>query len=251
MTKYTNIDDVWDESFDISSYHMDPFGSLKLTSLFELFQDAASKDASRKGFGYHELISDKRYWVLIRAFIRIIRIPKWEEKLRFQTWPKETNGIVAFRDFRIVSQQEEELILGTSTWTQLDIVSRRPVRIDLGERYKPAANRTVGLRKPSKIQQPDDLFWSDSTIVKYSQIDVNFHVNNTRYLEWVLNEIPFELLQEQEVREMEVNFLSEGKLNDLVRVGYKQMSENEWFACVERVEDKQSLYTVKFTFNKR
>jgi len=243
--------EVWDEKFRIASYHTDPFGNLKLTSLFELFQDAAGQDAARKGFGYNELIENNRYWVLLRVKLKIYSIPHWDEGARILTWPKDSNGITAFREFKIKNADDEDIILGTSTWTQLDTQSRRPVRIELSDNYHPVENMNVGLDKASKIKIPQDLNWAEHLVVKYSQIDVNHHVNNTRYLEWVLNELPFDLFKTHQFSDMEVNFLSEGKLGDVVRVGSAKVSENEWFACVQRVGDERVLYSAKFSFDKR
>ena len=101
---------------------------------------------------------------------------------------------------------------------------------------------------PSRVKPPVHPVWKDPIEVKYSQIDINHHINNTRYLEWVLNEIPFAYLQSHLVREMEVNFLTEGHIGDTVRVGIEQKNETDWIACIERVGDQQLLYTVRFKF---
>lgn len=251
MTKqYVAHHEIWEEHFEIASYHMDPFGYLKLSSLFELLQDAASRDAARKGFGYHQLLANNRYWVLLRALLHIERLPRWEERVCFKTWPKESTGVVAFRDFTLESDEGELLLKATSTWSQLNAESRRPVRIEVGRDYQPIIGRSAIDDRPARVDLPADLEYGDPIEVKYSQIDVNKHVNNTRYLEWVLNEMPYDFLRDRQIKGLEVNFLSEGMLGDYLRTGIKKSSETEYFGCVERVAEQQKLYAVRFLFGR-
>lgn len=245
------MDPIWEEKFSIATYHTDPFGKLKLSSFFELLQDGASRDAARKGFGYADLIEQKKFWVLLRVLLRFNRLPDWEEVVLFRTWPKETNGVVAFRDFELISTEGEKLVVGTSAWSQVHLDTRRPVRIELETNYHPVANLHAIREKPGKVLLPQNLVWSDEIQVKYSQIDVNWHVNNTRYLEWVMNELPIEYLETHAVLSMEVNFLSEGRLHDLVQVGCSQTDPLTWLACVRRLEDGKDLYALRLSFTHR
>lgn len=249
--EFVDQNEIWEDHFEIASYHMDPFGYLKLSSLFELIQDAASRDAARKGFGYHELMQNKRYWVLLRALLRIHRMPRWEEKVCFKTWPKESTGVVAFRDFTLESEAGEPLLEATSTWSQLNIETRRPVRIEVGRDYHAVKGRDAMTDRPARVAVPEVIDFGGPFKVQYSQIDVNKHVNNTRYLEWVLNELPYEYLKNHEVSGMEVNFLSEGMLGDILRAGVAEVNSNEYFGCIERREDQQKVYAVKFLFRER
>jgi len=242
---------IWEETFNIATYHIDPFGKLKLSALYELLQDAASRDAARKGFGYDDMIKQKKFWVLLRVLVKFNRMPEWTEEVTFRTWPKDTNGIQAFRDFELLSSSGEKLIYGTSAWTQIHTETRRPLRVDRDEDLERISDLHAISERPQKVVIPDDLIWSDSIEVKYSQIDVNWHVNNSRYLEWVMNELPVEYLKNHMVTEMEVNFLSEGKLHDNVRVGYQQSEDEQWLACVRRQDNDRNLYAVKFLFAKR
>lgn len=251
MTHFVEPNEIWESRFEIASYHMDPFGFLKLSSLFELLQDAASRDAARKGFGYHELMKNKRYWVLLRALIRVNRLPRWEEQVSFQTWPKESTGAVAFRDFVLEDGTGGSLLQATSTWSQLHAESRRPVRIEVGSDYHPVTTRHAITERAGKVSLPASMHWSDPLVVQYSHIDVNKHINNARYLEWVLNELPFEWLEKNSVSEVEVNFLSEGMLGDPLRIGWKIAGADTVFGCVAREPDQKPLYAVRLSFRGR
>ena len=55
--------------------------------------------------------------------------------------------------------------------------------------------------------------------VRNSDIDLNKHVNNTKYAQWILDALPIQLLQAGvELKEYEVNFLAETKSQDVISV---------------------------------
>jgi medium-chain acyl-[acyl-carrier-protein] hydrolase len=45
--------------------------------------------------------------------------------------------------------------------------------------------------------------------VNYGDLDQNGHVNNTRYIEWILNSLSLEFHQSHVLRSLEVNYLAE------------------------------------------
>lgn len=54
--------------------------------------------------------------------------------------------------------------------------------------------------------------------VRYSDIDTQNHVNNARYVEWMLNALPDHWIGERRPREMSINFLRECVIGDEIDV---------------------------------
>ncbi|MCD6347397.1 MAG: hypothetical protein J7L96_08265 [Bacteroidales bacterium] len=239
---------IFEDSFAIATYHTDPFGYLKISSLFALLQDAASRDAARKGFGYYSLIERNVFWVLVRVNIQVVRMPSWEEKVVFRTWPKDIAGILAFRDFEIASESGDALVSGTTSWTQVDLKTRRLVRIELPDNYYSLPDKHAIISRAKKISLPEKMMWHDDILVRTSHIDVNWHVNNTQYLEWVINELSIKWLKQKTMAEISVNFLAEGRLDDIINVGLKHSRDLEWYACVRRKSDMRDLCVIKLNF---
>ncbi len=70
---------VWEEEIHVRSYDVDSAGKLRLSSLFNYFQETAGKHATHLGAGYGVLKDRGLFWVLSRAKIRIHRLPAWGE----------------------------------------------------------------------------------------------------------------------------------------------------------------------------
>jgi len=160
-------------------------------------------------------------------------------------------GIVAFRDFEILSKTGKTLISGTSSWSQVNLKTRRPMRIDLVVDNNTLPDKHAMEKRAEKIVNPADLLWHDPLQVRSSHIDVNWHVNNTQYLDWIINELPIEWIKDKTLARIGINFLAEGKLNDIVSVGLSHSSELEWSACVRRDGNNGDLCRVKLTFAER
>jgi medium-chain acyl-[acyl-carrier-protein] hydrolase len=241
--------DIWEQKYKISNFQIDPFGKLKTSALFELFQQAASDDANRRGFGFHDLMPQNKLWVLIRTLMRIKQLPRWDDQIVFRTWPKDHAGIIAFRDFEILNDAGKQIIAGTSSWSQLDLKSRRPVRINLDEFAQSREDMVAIAERAGKVAVSHDYIWSDPVGVRNSHIDVQWHVNNTRYLEWVYNELPLKEMKDMELSEVSVNFLGEGKLNDRVVCGIAQLAEDCWNAAIKRQADDKLLFAAQLNYN--
>jgi medium-chain acyl-[acyl-carrier-protein] hydrolase len=52
--------------------------------------------------------------------------------------------------------------------------------------------------------------------VRNSDLDLNNHVNNTRYAQWILDAVPVQSLKTATLHEYEINFLAETKLEDSI-----------------------------------
>jgi acyl-ACP thioesterase len=107
-------------------------------------------------------------------------------------------------------------------------------------------NRHAIEHKPEKLRLPN----ADATIgnpftVKPSDIDMNQHVNNTRYVQWAIDCIPFEFQQTHLLAEINVNFVSESRIEEECYIETYQETDNLFLQVVVRKEDKKKLALIK------
>ncbi|MFO7616807.1 MAG: thioesterase [Bacteroidales bacterium] len=236
----------------IHSFQCDPARRLSIPALFGIFGEAAHHDATRRGWGYEALLNRNEAWVLIRMIVEISRMPTWEERVVLRTWPKTMEGVVAYRDFQLVDRQGQALAAGSSAWSLVDLEKRRPLRMSSinpapGVMTYPDA---VGL-KTNKIAWPSGLLTRETITAKYSHIDMNMHVNNARYIEWVVNEIPMEVLLERRISQISLNFLSEVKPGVAVevRTPEKEADDCLYSGFVTFKETGQPAFASTFRFH--
>ena len=126
--------------------------------------------------------------------MRIARFPKWEEKVSILTFPRGGRRIVAYRDFVLTGADGDELGRATSEWMLIDLASRKIVAIPEG--VFAAANTVrepvfgeepfAKLRWDCKAESPDALVLR----ARRGDIDLNGHVNNVHYVEWLMEGRP-------------------------------------------------------------
>jgi len=242
---------IYEEMYPVFSFLLDPMKRLSIPAAFGILGDAAGRDASRRGWGYDNLVKRNQAWLLIRARMQINRQPSWGEQIILRTWPKLMEGVVAYRDFQILDIDRNILMAGSTAWTLMDLVSRKPVRL-IGKEYESgelSAYHAI-TDKPSKIDWPDNMIIVNGMKANYGQLDMNNHVNNARYIELVMNELPIGMLLDRQLKEVEVNFISEVKYQDEVQVVMPTGQEGLNILCgfIKYKGDDRRAFASRFTF---
>ena len=189
--------DVYGEySWAVRTYECGPDGRATMASVCNWLQEAASLNAETLAFSKSdfEAAGENISWVLTRLKVRIARFPKWEEKVSILTFPRGGRRIVAYRDFVLTGADGAELGRATSEWMLIDLASRKIVAIPDG--VFAAANTVrepvfgeepfAKLRWDCKAESPDALAFR----ARRGDIDLNGHVNNVHYVEWLMEGRP-------------------------------------------------------------
>ena len=184
---------VWVEEFKLHSFQVDFRKLASLETLCRLFQEAAWNHADALGLGFEQLQQQQKIWVLSRLLVKVHQYPQWGEIIRIHTWPRPIDGAFAMRDFQMLNSQGEVLVSGSSAWLILDALSRKPQRPGkLLSAFSTDPNHRATDRDPEKIAEAETLEPGIEFLVRYSDIDVNGHVNNARYVGWLLDSYPIE-----------------------------------------------------------
>ena len=170
--------------YDISSYHADFMQQLSPVSLFCFLQESAWHHASSRDFGYEHLAERNEFWILSKVHVLIHRMPNWAEKIRLETWGKEPDILTAYRDFEFFDSSNQSIIYTTSSWHILNMQTHRPVKLSQFADRFPVVNRHAIMEKPQKIQSPVSIGTKSNVFaILPSDIDLNLHVNNTKYVQ--------------------------------------------------------------------
>ena len=206
---------VWEEKYRISSFLVNLRGRAGLYTMLNLIQDVGWQHA------FHLEVKFKRehVWVFTRQRLVMRQWPKWNEEVTVRTWLKPPGGDSFMqRDYEIFLE-DKKIGECTSTFTVIDMVTRRLAPQDWSQ-FPPFWMTDDLLElKPSKIPATEAAEDVASFEVRNSDIDSNHHVNNTKYAQWILDSLPIEVLRGgAELLEYEVNFLSEMRKGDVVKV---------------------------------
>ena len=213
------IQAVWEEDVFVRSYDVDSLGKLRLSSLFNFFQETAGKHATHLGAGYAVLQTLGLFWVLSRARVRIHRLPVWGENARLTTWPKGLDGVLFLRDFQLIGDRGEPLVESSTGWLLLDSKAYKPQLPSVLPAKLPTNTRGHALEEQLRKLRPlDGLKLEYEHKVLASDLDVNHHVNNAHYIDWIMDCYPPAAMASQAVQAMQVNYVGETTYGDVVRL---------------------------------
>lgn len=206
---------VWTETYDVNTMVLDDRKRLSLVGLLNILQDAAWIHARHLGWGYEDLIGRGTIWVLARQKVAMQRWPLWGDSIVIRTWGRPTTGAIAVREYEILKDGDK---LGecTTSWLILDATTRRPQKFDHGAFNHLCRQEGLLEMAAQRIAPRNDLGTVDNIRVRNSDLDVNGHVNNTRYAQWILDSMSPAELADLAVAEYEVNFLSETRVGDTI-----------------------------------
>jgi acyl-ACP thioesterase len=218
----------WEEAYLLRSYEVDFRNRLRLTVLFQWMQETATNQIERQGVGIDVLRSRNEAWVLSRLLLQMDRYPGRGEEIRVKTWPRGIERLFAHRDFQISKADGEILGRATSYWLLVDLATRRPKRLEVVFKHMPTAPEQQAVRRrPEKLPRLEKPEEGLKVLSGYSHLDLNNHVNNAHYIEWILDAFSAQVHETFQVSRLQVNFQAETKIGDRITLYKEKFSENQ------------------------
>jgi medium-chain acyl-[acyl-carrier-protein] hydrolase len=232
------IDGVWTESHRICSYEVDATRKLTMESILRSFQEAAWNHAEHLQLGYSHLRQNNQAWVLSRMTVRVQTYPDWDQRVTIRTWPRGSQSLFALRDFEMLDKGGRQMVGATSGWVVIDLHNRRPQRIDpiLGSIRVFPDLRAVG-SDPARVSAIADSPAPQSIPVRYSDLDLNDHVNNASYVRWMLDDYPVEFHRRHRIHSLVINFLAEVNALDSVALQTRELAPLHMLHTLTRQSD--------------
>ena len=187
-------------------------------------------------------------WVLSRLHVKVNRFPFWREEIKIETWPSGRQSKFATRDFLIFDQKHKILVKATSSWMIVDLKTQKPIVMPafMDEIRLPDRQRALESTFP-KMKSPKNPNSEIQYDVRLSDLDINQHVNNVKYIEWSLESVPFEIWRTKVLSELEISFRSETKYGESILI-QTERNEDIFLHNVISKNDKRSLALVQTTW---
>jgi acyl-ACP thioesterase len=145
------------------------------------------------------------------------RRPAWGEPVTVRTWPRGSDRLFAVRDYDIRDQADRPLVRGRSGWLVIDMEKRRPLRV---QQFMDKLPQNEGLDAlpggGAGLEPGADLTLAGERTARYSDIDYNGHVNNTRYIQWIQDVTDPGLLTNADQLRLDINYLHEVKPGETI-----------------------------------
>ena len=210
-------------SFQVQPQYVDFQFRVTMAALGDILLTTAGLNADDNGFGLRRLHEMQCAWVLSRMSIEMKRFPEQYETIFVETWVEEVSRANTIRNFCIRDEKNEIIGNACSVWVMFDMISRRAKDLHTLEGIHEYATGQIGLiEKPVKLGMVEGEDY-DGFKVKYSDIDINGHVNSIRYIQWISDCFSLDCYRKCQVKRFEINYMNEMLFDDYVDiVGHEQ-----------------------------
>lgn len=232
-------DGIWREEVRIHSYDVDFAREATLEAICRMFLEAAWNHAEALGVGFEHLAAQNRLWVLARLLIRVDRYARWRENFVLNTWPRAAKSVFALREFELLDRNGHRFVAGSSAWVVLDGVTKKPQRIEkMLKAIRTGPDRCAVGQESGKLS-PCQGPMIGTRSVQYADIDLNGHVNSSRYVAWLMDSYPVEFHRQYQVQSLEINYMGETRGGETVSIRSQEEATGAWSHSILRSDESE------------
>ena len=202
----------------LAGMDVDGRGICKASALLNHLQIAATLAAEDGGFSRETLIGKYgAFWMLARSWYHLDRPLRWEEDITIRTWHRGGKAAMMYRDYDIYA---DGVPVGESVsgWVLANVETHKLMRLSsIQELEGTGGGELCKTRTLSKLRCPENLREAERRLMRYSDTDINGHVNNTRYADFACDAVHLERLEEDRfLSSMQIGYLAECRPGDLI-----------------------------------
>lgn len=202
---------VYEDTYLVDSRDADPWYHCRPSGVLGILQEAATQAACQLHVSRDEMLEKYGlFWMLARMWYRLDRPLMWDERVTVRTWHRGGRGASSYRDFDLFVDGEQ-VGEAVSLWVLADAVTHKLGRASLLEEFKGTdGGELCKSMQLSKLHLPEDMAPAGERSFHYSDTDVNGHVNNVRYADYICDALRMEELgPERFVSSLQVGYLAE------------------------------------------
>ena len=218
------MEPVYRQSFVLNDMSLDCFGRLKLSALLYYIQEVSGHHSRLLGADYDTLAAKRLFWAVTRHRVQITRLPRQGETITLETWPMPTTKVAYPRSIVAFDKDGNELFRAISLWVLMDLDTRGMVLPGKSGVIVDGTLTGSELDLPRALI-PKDMTCQSSRTVTFSCLDRNGHMNNTRYLDWVVDILPADFHADHAPTEFIICYHSEALEGQTVSLDWKLTTE--------------------------
>ncbi|PIN01680.1 Oleoyl-[acyl-carrier-protein] hydrolase [Handroanthus impetiginosus] len=214
----------------VRSYEVDPNKTATIESILNLLQETALSHVwmtglLSDGFGAtHGMMKNNLIWVVLRMRVQVDHYPIWGEVMEIDTWVGASGRNAMRREWALRSKATGLVFArATSTWVMMNQKTRRLSKIPNEVRAEILPlfidKQAIVEETAEKIQKLDDnaLYVVEDLKPRRSDLDMNQHVNNVKYVTWMLEAIPDEFLENHQLSDIILEYRRECRISDVMQ----------------------------------
>lgn len=243
---------VFRQNFSIRSYEIGADRTASIETLMNHLQETALnhvKSAGLLGDGFGstpEMAKKNLIWVVSKMQVLVDRYPTWGDVVQVDTWVAASGKNGMRRDWLVRDSKTGDILTrASSLWVMMNKETRRlakipdEVRAEIAGYFvdSPPIVDEDG-RKLPKLDDKTAEYIRTGLTPRWSDLDVNQHVNNVKYIGWILESAPLPILESHELGAMTLEYRRECRkdsvlqsLTSVLENGVGDMASSGYVEC--------------------
>ena len=212
------MDYQYSKKFFIGYSDVDKNNKCKLVKIVDLLQNTATLHSKSVGYGTKEMMQLKQAWLMLGWKVRILKYPEADMDVEVRTWSRGIKGVEAKRGYEIYSEEGELLIIADSSWALFDLEAQKLIRApeEMIAAYNSIDRDPFNGEKMERVRDNDIIENEILIPVGKRDIDTNNHMNNSKYMEYIVEVLP----EEFEIMEFECAYKKQIVYGDTMKISY-------------------------------
>jgi len=206
---------VFSREFHIFGYDVDHNCHITIHKLLSMMHETAWSHVSYLKKGWQELQAEGLFWAIAKLHLKIHKLPKWNDKIRVDTWAKERNSIMFLRDYEVFDENGELIACAISEWMLVDYRLNKIARLEKSNTHLDYPKEKMAFE--GRVPRLPRMDFPENPVANHvvlSDLDMNQHVNNASYVRWVMDHFSFDYYNQHQVKEIIINYVNQLKQGD-------------------------------------
>lgn len=204
--------------FDMSDVN----GYIKIPQLILLSLQVSGMQSIELGMSDMYILENYNLvWIITDYNMKIERLPVFDEKITIETYAKSHNRLFCYRAFNIKDEEGNTIIEMVATFVLMDRDTRKvhPVMSEITDAFDSEFSKTM-LRGPRFKELEGGV--EQEYRVRFYDLDMNGHVNNSKYLDWVFEVMGADFLTQHVPKKVHLKYVKEVLAGGLITSQYEQ-----------------------------
>ena len=184
-------------------------GHIKLPDVILLSLQVSGMQSIELGVSDKTILEEYNLvWIITDYDIEVVRLPRFAEEITIETEALSYNRLFCYRRFTIYDESGQEIIRMLATFVLMDRDSRKvhAVEPEIVAPYQSDFDKKL-IRGP-KYESLDEPISKDYH-VRFYDLDMNGHVNNSKYLDWIFEVMGADFLTHYIPKKINLKYVKE------------------------------------------
>lgn len=175
---------IYERKILIRSEQVDMTRRLRMSDLFRLLEEASIAHTELLGCTRDKTLDRGLLWVITRQLVEIDEMPAYDEEIIVRSWQGDMQHVF-FPRFYEIEREGRVMIRGQALWMLMEEESRTLVMPEDYDIFIPGRPDAGDMMLPTVVipESAGEAAVSTALVTRFSQVDINGHMNNTRYFD--------------------------------------------------------------------